>query len=186
MQAARQLPVHNTFGNHCLSLPREYMLKRLGMPASFYAVDLAPGWRLLVLDTTEMSGHSGKSKVRRPLYNLGTKDRPLSQATGLGLQDYYQMAGLLWACCCFAGCGSAMACIHPGLDTLLTHRLCSCSGARTCLYCGQKSQCKIYAAARCKQVQQTEEALLRQVEVEAVLPKQIRWCRQGPTSYGKG
>ncbi|KAK9848481.1 hypothetical protein WJX84_012363 [Apatococcus fuscideae] len=60
--AARQLPVHNTFGNHCLSLPREYMLKRLGMPASFYAVDLAPGWRLLVLDTTEMSGHSGKSK----------------------------------------------------------------------------------------------------------------------------
>ena len=35
------------------------MLQRLGMPASYYAVDLDPTWRLLVLDTTEMSGHSG-------------------------------------------------------------------------------------------------------------------------------
>ena len=39
------------------------MLHRLGMPASFYAADIAPGWRLLMLDTTEMSGHSGYPKV---------------------------------------------------------------------------------------------------------------------------
>ena len=63
VQAAAGVPIHHTFGNHCLSLPRAMMLRRLGMPASFYAADLAPGWRLLVLDTTEMSGHSGWPQV---------------------------------------------------------------------------------------------------------------------------
>lgn len=63
IQAASSVPVHHTFGNHCLCLPRDMMLHRLGMPASFYAVNIAPGWRLLVLDTTQMSGHSGYPEV---------------------------------------------------------------------------------------------------------------------------
>lgn len=34
------------------------------MPHSYYSVPLATGWRLVVLDTTEMSLHSGYPAVR--------------------------------------------------------------------------------------------------------------------------
>eukprot|EP00887_Chlorella_sp_A99_P005563 scaffold1.g5563.t1 len=54
-------PAYHVLGNHCLSVPRAAALERLGYPggASYYSALLAPGWRLLALDTTEMSGHSG-------------------------------------------------------------------------------------------------------------------------------
>jgi len=52
------VPVHHAIGNHCLSVEREHLRRRLGIPGSYYTVPLAPGWRLIVLDTTEMSGHS--------------------------------------------------------------------------------------------------------------------------------
>ena len=52
-------PAYHVVGNHCLSVPRAALLSRLRLPASYYAAPLAPGWRLIVLDTTEMSGHSG-------------------------------------------------------------------------------------------------------------------------------
>lgn len=42
--------------------------KRLGIPStSYYAVDVATDWRLLVLDTTELSTHSGYPEVCLPL-----------------------------------------------------------------------------------------------------------------------
>lgn len=53
------LPAYHVVGNHCLSVPRASLLARLRIPASYYSALLAPGWRLMVLDTTEMSGHSG-------------------------------------------------------------------------------------------------------------------------------
>ena len=53
------LPAHHVVGNHCLSVPRVTLLARLRIPGSYYSVQLAPGWRLVVLDTTELSGHSG-------------------------------------------------------------------------------------------------------------------------------
>jgi hypothetical protein len=33
------------------------------MPGSYYSVDLSSSWRLVVLDTTEMSLHSGYTEV---------------------------------------------------------------------------------------------------------------------------
>ena len=51
-------------GNHCLSVPRATVLKRLGVPDScYYSVALRHRWRLVVLDTTEMSGHSDYPEV---------------------------------------------------------------------------------------------------------------------------
>lgn len=52
----------NTFhviGNHCLAVPRHVLSSRLHIqPPYYYSTSLSPGWRLVVLDTTEMSGHS--------------------------------------------------------------------------------------------------------------------------------
>lgn len=49
-------------GNHCLDLPKADVMARLRVPSppptAHYSAPLAPGWRLLVLDTTEMSGHA--------------------------------------------------------------------------------------------------------------------------------
>ena len=54
----RHCPVVHTIGNHCLKfLPREKLLKALGMPASYYRMPLTRGWALLVLDTTDLSTH---------------------------------------------------------------------------------------------------------------------------------
>lgn len=52
------VPVHHTIGNHCLKhLPRASLLAALKLQSSYYCAELAPGWRLLVLDTTELSTH---------------------------------------------------------------------------------------------------------------------------------
>mmetsp|Transcript_33367 Transcript_33367/g.94533 ORF Transcript_33367/g.94533 Transcript_33367/m.94533 type:complete len:333 (+) Transcript_33367:105-1103(+) len=56
------LPVYHVLGNHCLACPREMVVARLGSLSSngcYYSRGLGHGWRLLVLDTTEMSFHSG-------------------------------------------------------------------------------------------------------------------------------
>ena len=49
------MPVHHTIGNHCLSVPRAEVTARLRIEGGDYrAVDIAPGWVLIVLDTTEV------------------------------------------------------------------------------------------------------------------------------------
>lgn len=50
-------PVLHVLGNHCLKyLPRDELLASFGMgPAAYYRTDLAPGWRLLVVDTSDIS-----------------------------------------------------------------------------------------------------------------------------------
>ena len=58
------VPVHHALGNHCLRRPRNEVQAKLGMPASYYAARLGPGWTLLVLDTTELSGHGAWPEVR--------------------------------------------------------------------------------------------------------------------------
>jgi len=76
-------------GNHCLDLPREAVLARLGFPlagggdgsrAAFYAIPIAPGWRLVALDTTEMSGHTqaGEGAVEEAAAYVAA--HPLSEA----------------------------------------------------------------------------------------------------------
>jgi manganese-dependent ADP-ribose/CDP-alcohol diphosphatase len=70
---AAGIPTYHVLGNHCLDMPQATVLARLGFPAkdgstpseddsaprsSFYSTLLAPGWRLIALDTTELSGHS--------------------------------------------------------------------------------------------------------------------------------
>ena len=47
-------------GNHCLSVSRSTLLDRLNIPPQGYFTRQLPNnWRLIVLDTTEISGHSG-------------------------------------------------------------------------------------------------------------------------------
>ncbi|CAD7703221.1 unnamed protein product, partial [Ostreobium quekettii] len=52
------IKAHHVLGNHCLAAPRDMLLQRLGMPHAYYTADIAPGWRLVTLDTTEMSNNS--------------------------------------------------------------------------------------------------------------------------------
>ncbi|GAB4817700.1 hypothetical protein N2152v2_004746 [Parachlorella kessleri] len=67
------LPAYHVLGNHCLSVPRQTVLRRLGIPQScYYSLPLPHSWRLVVLDTTEMSGHSG--------YPEGSKQQREAQA----------------------------------------------------------------------------------------------------------
>lgn len=56
------VPQRHVFGNHCFAVPRGELLERLGFPegsSGYYSAVLGPGWRLLVLDTTDISlyGH---------------------------------------------------------------------------------------------------------------------------------
>lgn len=47
-------------GNHCLEGGRDALIQRLSLPEPpYYSRPLPLGWRLIVLDTTEISGHSG-------------------------------------------------------------------------------------------------------------------------------
>jgi manganese-dependent ADP-ribose/CDP-alcohol diphosphatase len=52
-------PVWHVLGNHCLAGGRSKLLERLKIPSSYYTQELAPGIRLIALDTTECSNHSG-------------------------------------------------------------------------------------------------------------------------------
>ncbi|KIZ05411.1 hypothetical protein MNEG_2546 [Monoraphidium neglectum] len=59
---AAGVPLRHVLGNHCFAVPRAELLGRLGFPqgsSGYYSARLAPGWRLLVLDTTDISlfGH---------------------------------------------------------------------------------------------------------------------------------
>lgn len=81
-----EVPVYHVLGNHCLDLPKARVTERLSFPPSAllrssgdadaaasnddlssspppacYSVPLHPGWRLVALDTTEMSGHAQDS-----------------------------------------------------------------------------------------------------------------------------
>ena len=50
--------MYHVLGNHCVRMPREQLQDRLGMPSAYRSLALPGKWRLLLLDTTEMSGHS--------------------------------------------------------------------------------------------------------------------------------
>ncbi len=53
MQAG-SLAVHHIVGNHCLAVGRPALLRRLAIEGdiAYRAVQIAPGWRLIILDTT--------------------------------------------------------------------------------------------------------------------------------------
>ena len=49
-------PVNHTLGNHCLSVPRAELKARLHITGGDYrTVEAAPGWLLIILDTTEVT-----------------------------------------------------------------------------------------------------------------------------------
>lgn len=58
---AATLDVQHVVGNHCLAVGRRTLLQRLriGGSVAYRMLHIAPNWRLIILDTTEMSGHSG-------------------------------------------------------------------------------------------------------------------------------
>ena len=58
-------PVHHVIGNHCLkSITRTELHRALRLPSDYYRVELGQNWRLVVLDTTELSPpeHGGFSR----------------------------------------------------------------------------------------------------------------------------
>ncbi|WIA21411.1 hypothetical protein OEZ85_000626 [Tetradesmus obliquus] len=55
----QDIPARHVLGNHCLAAPRSQLLEALAMPGSYYSVQLPAKWKLIVLDTTDMSLHSG-------------------------------------------------------------------------------------------------------------------------------
>ncbi len=60
------MPVHHTLGNHCLSVPRADLKARLHMSEGDYrAVNIAPGWLLIVLDTTDVTPWANTAAPRR-------------------------------------------------------------------------------------------------------------------------
>lgn len=51
-------------GNHCLRVPREHLQQRLSIPhPCYYTADICQGWKLVIIDTTEMSEHSQYAEV---------------------------------------------------------------------------------------------------------------------------
>jgi len=47
--------VHYVLGNHCLTLPREYVTNQLGIKATYYDFVVQNKWRIIVLDGTDIS-----------------------------------------------------------------------------------------------------------------------------------
>lgn len=49
-----RLAVHHVVGNHCLAVGRPALLQRLGISeaVAYRTMPIAPGWRLIILDTT--------------------------------------------------------------------------------------------------------------------------------------
>jgi manganese-dependent ADP-ribose/CDP-alcohol diphosphatase len=60
--ARKNLAVHHVIGNHCLDAGRSTLMHRLEIPEPGYFTRKLPhNWRLVVLDTTEISGKSDYS-----------------------------------------------------------------------------------------------------------------------------
>ena len=57
-------PVWHVFGNHCLSVGKQYLLDSLKMKRGYYARDL-PGWTVIVIDTVDISVHSHLEENQR-------------------------------------------------------------------------------------------------------------------------
>ena len=50
------VPMYHCLGNHDLNLPRAEVVSRaLGCPGPYFTTPLPRGWRLVVLDTTELN-----------------------------------------------------------------------------------------------------------------------------------
>ncbi|MEW5297083.1 MAG: hypothetical protein WDW38_005891 [Sanguina aurantia] len=58
-QELAHTPVAHIVGNHDLSIPRSTYLQLLGHQCSYYTKPISPGWKLLVLDTTDLCPLSG-------------------------------------------------------------------------------------------------------------------------------
>ena len=57
-QNGSSLVVHHVIGNHCLRVPLDVLMHRLGMAALYYSVDIWKGWKLLVLNSNDIGIHA--------------------------------------------------------------------------------------------------------------------------------
>lgn len=81
---AAGVPARHAFGNHDLSVPRAELARALGLPegsTGYYSAPLAPGWRLVVVDTTEVAlygapGPSAAAEAREWLGRLEAEGAP--------------------------------------------------------------------------------------------------------------
>eukprot|EP00898_Chlorokybus_atmophyticus_P006961 jgi/Chlat1/7266/Chrsp58S06899 len=61
-----QLPMRHVLGNHCLALGRERLLKSLDLDKSYYQEPLPSSWRLVVLDSMDLS-QGEEYRAQKPL-----------------------------------------------------------------------------------------------------------------------
>lgn len=59
-----QTPLLHVLGNHCLSAGRSHLLHRLKLDNTYYVHDLSHKWRLIVLDTVDISVDHDDEQVR--------------------------------------------------------------------------------------------------------------------------
>lgn len=48
-------PIFHVLGNHCMAAGRAYVIEKLGLSPSYYTLDLSDKWRLIGLDTVDLS-----------------------------------------------------------------------------------------------------------------------------------
>ncbi|KAL2650474.1 hypothetical protein R1flu_018602 [Riccia fluitans] len=53
--ATLELKAYHLLGNHCVKLPREFLMEKLNMPALYYQHEISPKWSLVVLDSMDLS-----------------------------------------------------------------------------------------------------------------------------------
>ncbi|GBF93106.1 hypothetical protein Rsub_05717 [Raphidocelis subcapitata] len=117
------VPLRHVPGNHCFAVPRGALLRRLGFPAGssgYYSAPLGPGWRLIALDTTDVSlfGHEegtpNAAEARRWLGAHPTSEHPNAQTWngGLSAQQFAWLRAEL-AAAKAEGQRAVVACHHP-------------------------------------------------------------------------
>eukprot|EP00210_Caulerpa_lentillifera_P004410 g4207.t1 len=52
------LSIYHVIGNHCLRVPRDELLRSLGLKDSYYSLMINDEWRLIVLDTNDLGHHA--------------------------------------------------------------------------------------------------------------------------------
>lgn len=90
----RDIQVHHVLGNHCYRVPRDILLKKLGLESTpYYSTSLHEGWRLIVLDTTDLSfcawpeGSAEYEEAERFFANHPSSDYPQMLSWNGGLRS---------------------------------------------------------------------------------------------------
>lgn len=74
--SAHRAPLFHVIGNHCLAAGRAHLLSALQLDSAFYIHDVSPRWRLVVLDTVDVSIEREKGHPYRLLAERHLDENP--------------------------------------------------------------------------------------------------------------